>query len=84
VTERVEIFVDGQLLEGNPDLLELSVDEPHKVFIRAEGFEPQLIPFVPEPGVDGEMRLTPDKVCVELVPVGQGRQLKIELEDSGL
>ncbi len=81
VTQTLEIFVDGQLLEGNPDLLELRSDEPHVVFIRAEGYVPQQYIFEPQPGADGEMHLTPDSVCVELVPVGQGRRLEVEIDD---
>jgi hypothetical protein len=82
VTQTVEVFVDGQLIEGNPDLLELSVDEPHKVFIRAEGYEPQLYTFEPEVAEDGSLHLTPSNVCIELVPVGQGRRLEVEIEEA--
>lgn len=81
VSETVEIYVDGRLIEGNPGLLTLSANDPHTVFIKAEGYEPQLVALVPEPGPDGEMRLTPDNVCVELVPVGQGRALEIEVDE---
>jgi hypothetical protein len=83
-TETVKIFVDGQLMEGNPDLLELSTDEPHVVFIRAEGFVPQQYIFEPELDEDGEPRLTPGNICVELVPVGQGRRLEVEVDDPAL
>ena len=80
--QTVRVWVDEQLIEGNPNLLELSRDEPHKVFVRAEGFEPQLVVLESVPGDDGELQLTPANLCIELVPLGQGRQLEVELEDA--
>ena len=81
VTESVQIYVDKRLVEGTPDLLELSTHEPHTVLIRAEGYEPQFYVLEPEVDADGEFRLSPENLCIELVPVGQGRELQIEVED---
>ena len=81
VTHPVEIYVDGQLLEENPELLELSTDEPHKVFVKAEGHEPQLYTFEPVLDENGDPVFERDDLCIELVPVGQGRALQVEIED---
>lgn len=80
VTESVEIWVDGRLIEGNPNLLELSTDDPHTVLVKAPGHRTQLYVFEPEEGPDGT-RLAPDALCVDLVPVGQGRELELEIDD---
>ena len=84
VTESMQIYVDKRLIEGNPDLLQLATDEPHVVFVRAEGYEPQRFILEPELGADGETRLSPASLCLELVPVGQGRELQIEVDDDPL
>lgn len=81
VTHSIEVWVDGRMIDANPDLLRLSTDEPHKVLVKAAGFEPQLYVFEPEMGPDGKPRLSPGNLCVELVPRGQGRQLQIEIDD---
>ena len=81
LTQEVEIFVDKQLVDGNPEALQLSVDEPHVVYIKAEGFVPQRFVLEPEPGEDGELRLAPENLCVQLVPVAQNRALEVEIDD---
>ena len=81
VTHPVEIYVDGRLLEANPDLLELSTDEPHKVYVKAPGYEPQLYTFEPTVDAEGNPALDQDELCIELVPIAQGRELQVEIED---
>ncbi len=80
VTEEVVVYVDGRLLEEHPDALELSVDEPHKLYFKRPGYEPQLIVLETRPSDDGRAELTPADVCVELIPVGLGRELTIEID----
>lgn len=77
-TEEVVVYVDGELLEENPDILELRTDQPHKVYFKRPGREPVLVVLESVTGPDGEVRLSPDDVCVELVPVGLDRELTIE------
>ena len=81
VTHPVEIYVDGRLLEGTPALLELDTNEPHKVFVKAEGYEPQLYTFEPVLDAEGASIFERKDLCIELVPVGQGRVLEVEVDD---
>ena len=80
ITEEMRVFVDGQLLEGDPDSIRLGIDAPHKLYIKRPGHPPQLVVLVPEETGDG-IRLVPEDVCLELVPVGVDRALTIEAED---
>ena len=83
VAEEVQVFVDGQLLEERPDAIDLRADVPHKLYFKREGHEPQLVVLEPAEGLDGTWRLEPGDVCVELVPVGIGRELTIEVDENG-
>lgn len=81
VPEQVEIFVDGRLLEEPTDELFLRSDEPHKIFVKRPGYEPRLLVLDTLRDEDGRARLDADSVCLELVPVGQRRQLRLEADD---
>jgi hypothetical protein len=83
VPEEVKVYVDGRLLEDDAaEGVVLRTDEPHKIFVKGPGYEPQLV--VLEPGVDAEGRETlgPDDVCIEIVPVGMHRELDLEMEQD--
>jgi hypothetical protein len=82
VTEEVVVYVDGELLEEHPDVLELRADEPHKIFFKRPGHEPELVVLEPSTDADGRPRLEPADVCIELVPVGLERELTIEAGDE--
>lgn len=82
VHEKVQVYVDGRLLEQTPDSIDLAVDDPHKLYFKREGREPQLVVLEPRESPDGVMRLEPADVCAELVPVGLGRKLEIEVEEG--
>ena len=82
VTEEVVIYVDGKVLAENPDALELRADEPHKVFFKRPGHEPELVVLESTLDADGRARLEPADVCVELVPIGVERELTIEAGDE--
>jgi hypothetical protein len=84
VSEEVVVYVDGRLLEERPDALELRADEPHKLFFKLPGHEPQLVVLESAPDDEGRLRLSPADVCVELVPVGLARELTIEVEGDTL
>jgi hypothetical protein len=83
VTEEVVVYVDGQLLAEHPDALELRADEPHKIYFKRPGHEPELVVLDTARGDDGRPRLSPANVCVELVPIGLERELTIEAEGDG-
>ena len=63
--------------------LELRSDRPHKIYLKGPGYEPQLIVLEPRRGESGKTTLHPDRICVELVPVGVDRQLTLEVEEDG-
>ncbi|MGH0028435.1 MAG: hypothetical protein ACQGVC_01485 [Myxococcota bacterium] len=82
VSDEVRVYVDGRLLEENPDLLELDAESPHKLYFKRPGHEPQLIVLEPGTDADGRARLEPADVCAELVPVGLDRELVIEADEE--
>jgi hypothetical protein len=83
VPEEVTVFVDQRALEELPESLELRSDQAHKVFLKGPGYEPQLIVLEPRRDESGKTTLQPDRICVELVPVGVDRQLTLEVEEDG-
>ena len=83
IPERAEIFVDGRLLEQPADELFLRTDEPHKIYVKGPGYTPQLVVIDSLRDAEGRPQLDRDRVCVELVPVGQRRELELEAEEPG-
>ena len=75
--------MDGRLLEESPDELVLRTDEPHKIYVKAPGYEPQLVVLEPSPDADGKLRLEPSSLCIEPAPIGMGRELQIEAQPGG-
>ena len=84
VPQQVSIYVDGELLEAGADEVVLQTDEPHKIFVKAPGYQPKLVVLEPRAGEDGRMHLGPDEVCIEPVAIGVERQLEIEGEQDVL
>jgi hypothetical protein len=82
VPEEVSIYVDGKLLEDHPDSITLSRDESHKIFLKRPGYEPELLVLESLEGPDGKPVLSNADVCVELVPIGLGRELTLEGEND--
>jgi hypothetical protein len=82
VTEKVVVYVDGRLLESDPASLELRSDEPHKLYIKRPGEPPRLVVLETTPDRDGRLRLEPADPCSEVVAVGEGRELTIEVDDK--
>jgi len=80
VPEQVTIYVDGHALDETPDELELRADEPHKIYFKGEGYEPQLIVLESGTDSDGAAALAPAEVCVELVAVEVERSLTLTPE----
>jgi hypothetical protein len=83
VPEHVTVFVDQQALEELPETLELRSDRPHKVFLKGPSYGPRLVVLEPRRDESGKTTLHPDRICVELVPVGVDRQLTLEIEEDG-
>ena len=84
VPEQVQIYVDGRLLDEPPDALFLRTDEPHKIFVKRPGYEPRLLVLESLRDAEGRARLDRDALCLELVPVGQRRQLQLEAEEGSV
>jgi hypothetical protein len=82
VTDKVVVYVDGRLLESDPASLELRSDEPHKLYIKRPGEPPRLVVLDATPDRDGRLRLEPADPCSEIVAVGEGRELTIEVDDN--
>lgn len=82
LTQEVKVYVDGRLLEENPDMLELSAEDPHKLFVKRPGQEPQLVVLDTTYDDEGRPVLEPADVCAVLVPVPLERELTIEAEDD--
>jgi len=82
VTQEVVVYVDGRLLAEHPELLELRADQPHKLYFKRPGYEPQLVVLDSREDADGRPRLEPRDVCAELRPIGLDRELTIEAEDE--
>jgi hypothetical protein len=81
VPEEVKVYVDGRLLEGGAaEGVVLRTDEPHKIFVKGPGYEPQLVVLEPTVDAEGHETLGPDDVCIEVVPVGMHRELDLEME----
>jgi hypothetical protein len=83
VPDEVTVYVDQRALEEPPESLELRSDRPHKIYLKGPGYEPQLVVLEPRRDATGRTTLQPDRVCVELVPVGVDRQLRLEIEEDG-
>jgi hypothetical protein len=80
VPEEVSIYVDGRLLEARSDELLLRTDAPHKIFVKGPGYEPRLVVLEPELDTDGRLHFSSSDLCVEVVPIGQDRELELEVE----
>jgi hypothetical protein len=80
--ERAIVFVDGRLLEGAPDSVELRSDEPHKLYFKRPGEPPHLVVLETGSDDDGRPRLSPIDPCRELLAVGLDRELTIEVDED--
>jgi hypothetical protein len=79
VPQQVSLYVDGRLLESR-DAVVLRTDQPHKIYLKGQGFEPKLVVLEPEVDADGRQSLGPGELCIEVVPIGVGRELEVEVE----
>jgi PEGA domain len=80
-----EIYLDGKLIGLTPQSLRLARDAAHTVFLKKEGYRPELIVLEKHEAVDGIDYLTPADV-VKRLSLGPSsdpeleRRLQIEIE----
>jgi hypothetical protein len=82
-----EIFLDGKSVGQTPLTLRISREAPHSVYLKKEGFRPELVVLEKHDAVDGVDYLTPADVTKHLVPGPSSdpeleRKLKIEVDDA--
>ncbi len=81
-----EIFLDGKAVGSTPQNLRVSREQPHTVYLKKEGFRPELVVLEKHDANDGVDYLTPADVVKRLAPGPSSdpeleRRLKIEAED---
>jgi hypothetical protein len=81
-----QIYVDGKLEGVTPLELRVSRDAPHTVYLKKEGFRPELVVLDRHEATDGVHFLTPADVSRRLAPGPSSdpeleRRLQIELEE---
>jgi hypothetical protein len=81
-----QVYVDGKLEGVTPFQLRVSRDAPHTVYLKKEGFRPELVVLERHPANDGIDFLTPADVSRRLAPGPSSdpdleRRLKIEIEE---
>jgi hypothetical protein len=79
-----QIYLDGKLAGTTPLELRVSRDAPHTVYLKKEGFRPELVVLERHEASDGIDFLTPADVTRRLAPGPSSdpeleRQLKIEI-----
>lgn len=79
-----EIYLDGVLIGQTPAKVRLSRDQAHKVFLKLEGYRPELVVLEHHTPSDRIDFLTPADVSVRLVPEASGidRNLNIKVEPA--
>jgi hypothetical protein len=81
--EAAQIFVDGELAGETPARLALPRQVDHSVFVKKEGYRPELVLVHSNRSPDGLEFLTPHEIDVTLVPLvdTRPRDLEVETED---
>jgi len=77
--ETVSIYLDGELLDGTPQELELRSDRDHKLFFKSRGHRSELI-VLRSLEDEGGVRLEPAGIALRLAPLDPTRR---ELSISG-
>lgn len=77
-----EIFLDGEKVGTTPARLRIQRDKDHSVYLKREGYRPELVVLTLNPTADGIDFLTPADVRVQMLPgLGEpGRDLEVEVE----
>ncbi len=79
VPKNVKVYVDARRVEGTLKSLKLTVDEPHSVFLKGGGYQPQMVVFESRER-DGKRVLDPVDLCSQLVFVEMQPEVKLELD----
>jgi len=82
-----EIFLDGKSVGDTPQSLRISREQPHTVYLKKEGFRPELVVLEKHDANDDIDYLTPADVVKRLSPGPSSdpeleRRLKIEAEET--
>jgi len=82
-----EIFLDGKSVGATPHSLRISREQPHTVYLKKEGFRPELVVLEKHDANDDIDYLTPVDVVKRLSPGPSSdpeleRRLKIEAEET--
>jgi len=78
-----QIFVDGELEGETPARLALPRESDHSVYVKKEGYRPELVVVHSNRSPEGLEFLTPHEIDVTLVPLvdTRPRDLEVEAED---
>jgi hypothetical protein len=79
VPREVDVYVDGERLDEIPAELTLRSDQPHTVFVKGPGIEPELVVLEHEE-VEGRWLLSPPTLCVQPRLLEVRRELEIEID----
>ena len=79
VPKDVKVYVDGRLLEGSPKAVKLAKDQPHTVFFKGGGYQPQMVVFESQQR-EGKPVLDPVDLCSQVVFVEMQPELQVEVE----
>lgn len=76
----VLLFVDGELVLEIPEELELRADRDHKVFVKRDGYTPEMV-VLESTGREGRDQLEPARIDIRLQPRRGDRDVLIEGDD---
>ncbi|MEE3330228.1 MAG: hypothetical protein VX246_05110 [Myxococcota bacterium] len=77
----VLVFIDGELVLETPEEVELRADRDHKVFVKREGYTPQMV-VLETSELDGRDRLQPARVDVRLERRLGQREVEVDAEEE--
>lgn len=82
-----EIFLDGEPIGTTPQVLRVPRDRDHSVYLKKEGYRPELVVLEKHEANDGIDFLTPADVAKRLAPGPSSdpdleRRLRLEIEES--
>lgn len=77
----VLVFIDGELVPETPEAVELRADRDHKVFVKREGYTPQLV-VLETSERDGRDRLLPARVDVRLERRLGNREVQVDVAEG--
>lgn len=80
VPGEMTVYVDKRRLEKTPDEIRLSKNEPHTIFLKGGGYQPQMV-VLESQRVDGEYRLTPPDLCSQILVAEIEPALEMEVEE---